>query len=148
MAHAWKACWGQPLAGSNPASSAPLTSENAALPPYKREAAPLRSQFQRCRSGELVGSRARAVFELRARVEGLAAQRPADRCCWQPDSFRRLYRTLHKFGDEARQPKRPYYSAFHGTSANVVKVKVIAARPASRAHSSTVFSNAVPDPGA
>jgi hypothetical protein len=25
MAHAWKACWGQPLAGSNPASSALLT---------------------------------------------------------------------------------------------------------------------------
>ena len=29
MAHAWKACWGQPLASSNLASSATLTSQNA-----------------------------------------------------------------------------------------------------------------------
>jgi hypothetical protein len=33
MAHAWKACWGQPLAGSNPASSATLTSTNAGHDP-------------------------------------------------------------------------------------------------------------------
>src|SRR5918994_2280397 len=31
MAHAWKACWGQPLAGSNPASSALLTRHDGPL---------------------------------------------------------------------------------------------------------------------
>ena len=45
MAHAWKACWGQPLAGSNPASSAkprPFRKNDAFTQPGRRIAATIK----------------------------------------------------------------------------------------------------------
>ena len=76
MAHAWKACWVHALAGSNPASSAPLNSQNAGQP-ARADPAFWRLVAVVVAIALLLGLSALAVAALRSRADQWCPEQPS-----------------------------------------------------------------------